>query len=102
MDMEDALLDAGFEIVSATNSADAMSLLTLRRDISVVITDLKMPGETDGLGLIHCVQKRWPSVRTIITTGYSGAADIPDGVPVFTKPIVVAELLSKAQQMMAV
>jgi CheY-like chemotaxis protein len=36
--------EAGFEVLEATNADEAIRLLEARRDITVVFTDIEMPG----------------------------------------------------------
>src|SRR5476649_1106208 len=42
---------AGFEAVEASNADEAIDVLESRRDITVVFTDIQMPGSMDGLKL---------------------------------------------------
>lgn len=37
----------------------------------VVITDLNMPGRTDGIGLLEFIKQHYPEVDVIILTGYA-------------------------------
>jgi CheY-like chemotaxis protein len=43
--------EAGFEVLEAANADEAILLLEARRDITVVFTDIEMPGSMDGLKL---------------------------------------------------
>jgi CheY-like chemotaxis protein len=50
---------AGSETVEAGSAAEAIEVLEAREDIRVVITDIRMPGDMDGLALAlaaddHC------------------------------------------------
>jgi Response regulator receiver domain len=47
----DMIEEAGFEVLEATNADEAILLLEARRDITVVFTDIEMPGSMDGLRL---------------------------------------------------
>jgi CheY-like chemotaxis protein len=51
MDAVDMIAAAGFEVVDAANADDAIDILEARRDITVVFTDIQMPGSMDGLKL---------------------------------------------------
>jgi signal transduction histidine kinase len=37
----------------------------------VVLTDVVMPGDRDGLGLAREVRERWPTLRVVLMTGYA-------------------------------
>jgi len=56
----DIVEDAGFTSIQAVNADQAISILENRSDISVLFTDIQMPGSMDGLKLAHAVHDRWP------------------------------------------
>jgi CheY-like chemotaxis protein len=49
MDAAEMIEAAGFEIVEAGNADQAIEILESRRDITVVFTDIQMPGSMDGV-----------------------------------------------------
>lgn len=55
--------EAGFAALEAGNADEAVALLELRLDISVLFTDIDMPGSMDGLKLAHAVRERWPPIK---------------------------------------
>ena len=65
----DIVEDAGFNPVEAVNADQAISILESRSDISVLFTDIQMPGSIDGLKLAHAVHDRWPSIKIILVSG---------------------------------
>lgn len=67
--ISDDLRDAGFDVLEATNADDAIELLGADPTISLIFTDVDMPGSMDGLKLSALVKDRWPPVRIIITSG---------------------------------
>src|SRR5271170_2481631 len=72
---------AGFEVVEAGNADQAIEILETRRDITVVFTDIQMPGSMDGLKLARAVRGRWPPIKIIVTSGF-GLRDeklLPEG-----------------------
>src|ERR1700735_5248147 len=69
MDAVDIIAAAGFEVVEAENADQAIEILEARRDITVVFTDIQMPGSMDGLKLARAVRGRWPPIKIIATSG---------------------------------
>ena len=69
------LEDTGFVVIEARNADVAMVLITDRPDIAVVVTDVRMPGSIDGLGLAAWMREHAASVPIIITAGF---AELPD------------------------
>ena len=65
----DIVEDAGFNPVEAVNADQAISILRSRSDISLLFTDIQLPGSVDGLKLAHAVHDRWPSVKIILVSG---------------------------------
>ena len=37
----------------------------------IVLSDMAMPGELDGLGLAEYVRKRYPEIQVVLMTGYT-------------------------------
>jgi DNA-binding NtrC family response regulator len=90
MAMADHLESAGFAVLEAANAADAMAILS-RPDcgIDLVFSDVRMPGELDGIGLGKWVLQNYPDVPVILASGETGKATALEelsGVQVLLKP----------------
>jgi CheY-like chemotaxis protein len=88
VDAADMIAAAGFEVVEASSADEAIEILEARRDITVVFTDIQMPGSMDGLKLVRAVRGCWPPIKIVATSGYSHVreADLPDGGRFLRKP----------------
>src|SRR5450432_2673570 len=98
IDAVDMIAGAGFEVVEAANADQAIEILEARPDITVVFTDIQMPGSMDGLKLARAVRGRWPPIKIVATSGHLEVAetDLPDGgrfLPKPYSPVQVAGLL---------
>jgi CheY-like chemotaxis protein len=84
----DMIAAAGFEAVEASNADQAIEILEGRPDITVVFTDIQMPGSMDGLKLARAVRGRWPPIKIIATSGHVGVrdTDLPEGGRFLPKP----------------
>jgi CheY-like chemotaxis protein len=69
MDIVEELEDAGFEVFAAANSTIAIELLIANKSISVMFTDIDMPGGINGFKLAAVVRDRWPLIAIIVTSG---------------------------------
>ena len=59
---------------------EALQLLEAHPGISLIFTDVNMPGSMDGVELAHFVREKWPPVKIIVT---SGLKDItPEQLPI--------------------
>jgi two-component system, response regulator PdtaR len=84
----DMIRDAGFEPVWASNADEAIRILESRDDIRIVFTDINMPGSMDGIKLAQAVRGRWPPIKIIVTSGFSGGELklLPEGSQFISKP----------------
>src|SRR6267154_6342575 len=94
IDAVDMIAAAGFEVVQAGNADEAIEILESRRDITVVFTDIQMPGSMDGLKLARAVRGRCPPIKIIATSGHLHVAetDLPEGGRFLRKPYGPSEL----------
>jgi len=69
-----ALQDAGYWVLEAKNSAEALDVLSRHSEISIMVTDVRMPGHMDGLALVTWVQLNNPGIRSIVVSGNATAA----------------------------
>lgn len=69
------LEDAGYTVLEAPDGDAALSMLNANPDITVIVTDVQMPGNIDGLQLVEIVAREFPGVQTLVTSGRSGLAE---------------------------
>ena len=97
----DIVEDAGFTAVEAVNADEALAILESRSDISLLFSDIQMPGTMDGLKLAHAVHDRWPSIKIILVSGQVKVSD--EDKPVdsrfFGKPLEVKKMIAELQGM---
>jgi CheY-like chemotaxis protein len=93
------LQERGYRILEAANADEAIALLEHRSDISVIFTDIDMPGSMNGLKLAHAVRHRWPPIKIIATSGHSGLQDdeLPSGGKFVAKPYSFRQLTDLIQ-----
>src|SRR6201996_419830 len=93
--------DAGFCPIEAVNADEAMSILESRSDISLLFTDIQMPGSMNGLMLAHAVHDRWPSIKIILVSGQVKPSDAerPADSRFFGKPLGVDQMVTELQAM---
>jgi CheY-like chemotaxis protein len=97
----DMVEDAGFTSVEAVDADEAVAILESRSDISLLFTDIQMPGSMDGLKLAHAVHRRWPSIKIILVSGQLELADldIPLDSRFFEKPLEGKVMIAQMRSM---
>jgi two-component sensor histidine kinase len=93
--------DAGFTAIEAINADEALTILESRSDISLLFSDVQMPGSIDGLKLAHAVHDRWPSIKIILVSGQIEVpdADKPAESRFFGKPLEVEQMIAELRNM---
>ena len=88
IDAADIIRYAGYQVVEAADADEAIAILEVRRDITIVFTDIQMPGSMDGLQLAAAIRGRWPPIKIIATSGNVkvGMNDLPEGGRFLKKP----------------
>lgn len=97
----DIVEDAGFTPIEAVNADEAIRILETRDDISVLFTDIQMPGSMDGLKLAHLAHKRWPHIKIMLVSGQIAVTedDKPADSKFFPKPLEIQQMILELQEM---
>lgn len=103
MSTVDFLQDEGFQVLEAPNADEAIALLESNPAISILFTDVDMPGSMDGLKLSAAVRRRWPPVRIVVTSGHRmvDITDLPDGGVFFSKPYRHKDIATSFRELMS-
>ena len=85
--------------LEADNAVEALRLLQkLGGQVDLLITDIKMPGEMDGIDLAYSVQNSFSSPPVILISGF--VDKVPAGFTYIRKPFMPDELLKAIDKMM--
>lgn len=96
-----SLKDFGYRTLTATSADEAIEHLNERsKEIDLVITDVRMPGEMDGAELAFTARSRWPTIGLIVLSGYFDpkASRLPMGCAFLAKPYRLSDLLLMVDQ----
>ena len=83
-----ALEEAGFRVIEAGDAAAAIKALEKGERISAVITDIRMPGPMDGIGLAGWMRDHTPGIPVILASGFTfhdDLARINPAIPIIVK-----------------
>jgi DNA-binding NtrC family response regulator len=88
MTVVDELEDNGFTVLEAGNADEAVRIIASNPSITVVFTDVDMPGSMNGAELAVLVRARHPELAVIVTSGYLKVprSFLPLDVAFFSKP----------------
>ena len=86
------------EVTLVSSAAAALERLEQGLAPDLLLSDIVMAGEMDGLGLARLVRKRWPLLPVLLVTGYSREAEaIGAEFPVLAKPYQLPDLSGALQ-----
>ena len=87
------LVKGGYYVLTATGGDEAVQRMTeYQREIHLLLSALDMPG-VNGLGLAAQVSTRWPNVKVLLMSEYSGGTLIlNDGWHFLPKPFIQSQL----------
>jgi PAS domain S-box-containing protein len=77
------LKELGYRVIEADNAAAALAVLE-SRTVSVLFSDIVMPGAMNGVELARLALARWPSVKVILASGFPEAKIAQDAGPLAT------------------
>ena len=88
------IYDAGWEAIEAANGDEALERLSAHPDVSVLFTDVNMPGSLNGVELAQLVHRSHPQMHIVITSGRGAVPqrEIPDDGTFLPKPYGVHDL----------
>ncbi len=97
----EAIENAGFEVIQATNADEAIAILTARANIHVVFTDISDAGLYGRLEARPFVRDRWPPIKIVATSGLVPVEDddLPAGSVFLPKPYRGAEIVAALREL---
>ncbi|MFF7710537.1 response regulator [Pseudomonas sp. NPDC007930] len=91
-----AIKDEGIQTEAFERADDGIAYLRAHADeVMLIITDVKTPGQADGVALTRFAHENWPQIPIIISTAFALPDDITalHGVGVLKKPWNIEELV---------
>jgi CheY-like chemotaxis protein len=100
------LNELGYAVFAADDAAQALQLLALDPKITLLFTDLGLPGAMNGRQLAETAIARNPRLKVLLTTGYSSDAIVrrgwrDPGMELIPKPFTSAALSAKIRQVLS-
>ena len=91
--LTEELQNAGYLVVEASDATEAVEMLAVRRDVKIIISDIRMPGPIDGVELCRRARSTYPGIKVVLSSGEPNAADSTAHDGFFLKPYRVAWII---------
>lgn len=100
--LEKRLIDEGYEVETAGNGAEGVEAI-YRRPFDVVLTDVKMPGDVDGIGVLEEAKARWETAEVIVMTAHATVDNAVEAmkkgaIDYLQKPVNYDELMLRLER----
>jgi CheY-like chemotaxis protein len=90
------LTDIGHMVIEAPAGDEALAIIDGVPELSVLVSDIVMPGAMDGRRLAQLAKQKRPGLRVVLVTGYADGLDVQGGphgsFTVLRKPCTKEEL----------
>jgi len=98
------LTQLGYEIIEASNAAEALDRLGEHGDIALLFTDIVMPGGVTGDELAVEVRSRRPGIKVLFTSGYAepsiAGRELAQSGSWLKKPYTARELAARLRELL--
>jgi len=97
-----ALREAGFQVIAAASADEAVIILTARAAVDLILTDFRMPGSMNGLGLARLVRRTRPKVKVVFLSADAGDCSLRAwGHGFLSKPCDTASIVKTVTNVLA-
>ena len=102
MVIADLLSDLGYTVLQAGDGRSGLRVLEAGTLVDLLITDVGLPGGTNGRQLADAARQHRPDLKVLFITGYAESAAVRNGLmeqgmQVMTKPFALEALAAKIQ-----
>jgi len=92
----------GYDVFEAEDAASARQLLEQEQSIELMLTDVLMPGDMDGIQLAEWASLHHPGVKIMLLSGYTSREDSGLGdFPLVLKPYVFENLAEELEGLLS-
>jgi PAS domain S-box-containing protein len=98
------LENLGYSVLEAENGSEALKLIDGGERVDLVFTDVIMPGEMNGIDLVHELKVRHAAIPVLLTSGYTAQriamGEVVQGLQLLRKPYTQVDLSLAVQTVM--
>ena len=101
MVIADRLREANYKVIESSNGDQAIAVLRSDTKVHAVISDVRMPGSLDGIGLAKVVKSELPEVKIVLVSGHLRPLDhLVELDGFFAKPYDVDRVIRHVQALL--
>jgi len=94
------LKDTGLDVLEAGTGDEALELWDPSNPVDLLVTDVLMPGQTDGLSLAREVSEHYPATRVVVASAMDiKPSQLPDRAILLPKPYMARDVARVIEKM---
>jgi len=97
--LADCLRDDGYCVLQAATGDEALVLLASGAPCDLVVSDVRMPGKTDGLALLRHSKLEHPDLPFIVVSGHLLSDEVEQADGFFNKPYDCSEVVAAVERL---
>lgn len=100
------LEESGYRVLQAAEGKTALQMLESGEPVSLLVTDVGLPGGMNGRQLADAARQRDPHLRVLFITGYAetavmGSGQLEPGMRIVTKPFTIETLAARIEELIS-
>ena len=100
--LADALRSEGINVIEASNGEEAMRVLQSALPVQLVLTDIRMASELDGLALAHAARAVRPGLKLIVASSHVSGDEVAGLADAFfSKPYALAAIIDRVKSLLS-
>ena len=101
----EVLRELGYRVIEASDGPSGLRMLDAHREITLLLTDVGLPGGINGRQLADEARRRKPGLKVLFASGYARNAIVhhgrlDPGVELIMKPYTYAALATKVRRVL--
>jgi len=97
--LAEVLRDKGYQVIEAASGDEGLAILLSGQHVTMIITDVRMPGQIDGMALATRAKQAWPQRPVVVMSSHLPAADAAIADKFIAKPFVPAMLMKTIENL---
>ncbi len=100
MMIAEELREAGFTVIETASPNQALDVLTHAFDVNLMLSDIQMPGNMDGLTLARLVRAAYPAIKIALTSGRRATGEATEYDAFFPKPCDPSAMIGRIKALL--
>ncbi|WP_447932484.1 response regulator [Sphingopyxis fribergensis] len=98
--LADCLRDFGYHVLEAATGDEGLAILLSGKSVTLIVTDVRMPGEIDGVELSRRAKQLDPARPVIICSGHLLPEEAGSADTFLAKPYSTSELVGSIKKLL--